>query len=346
MKWWLVILATFLTVQGCVSSATPTPTPALIPTLTPSPNAVLEGNLPPQGNLPSVRLDYALETIHYPVTGTTTREIFDSVEANGPDLDEEFQGHLTAGLAESDSSYEIKFLDYGEYCELQSALISLNLIVTLPQHSSPSSLSDLQSSRWEDFADGVAVHEQHHVDIHVERAEAFKDSVEHLSETFSDCDALEARVTSIWDRESLLNDQQQEAFHQSEEQFSQRLRGPVQQQIDDSRLQLDEYQDELTLVSSEIEELEVQIDDIEMAMQPYDAQMTAIQDRYPDLVLPPDTFDEYERLRAERNGLNDLRDGVVTRVNTLVQQHNQTIEKLNQLTEQTNQLIDGLAWLP
>ena len=143
-----------------------------------------------------------------------------------------------------------------------------------------------------------------------------------------------------------MNRQEQKTFHESEEQLSQRLREPPQQQIDDSKRKSAEYQDRLTSVSLEIERLKVQIADIDGLMQPYDAKMAAIRAQYPDLVFPSETFSEYERLLADWNGLNDQRNALITRVNDLVEQHNRTIEEFNRLTEQTNRLIDDLAWLP
>ena len=299
-----------------------------------------------QTNPPSVRLILSLDTVYYPVTGTTTQDIFDSVERNGPEVDEVSQGHFASGLTESESSYQIEFLDRGESCELQSAVINLSLVVTLPQHSSTSSLSNLQLGRWQDFAEGVAVHEQNHVDIHIDRIEAFKKRLESLSEKFSDCDSLESSAASAQGVERSLNDREQEAFHESEEQLSQRLREPVQRQINENELRLAELRDELTLVSLEIEEFEVQIDDVERSMQPYDAKISAMRDQYPDLLLPPDAFDEYERLLGGWNRLNDLRNGLITHVKALVEQHNRTVQELNRLTEQTNQIIGELAWLP
>ena len=55
-----------------------------------------------------------------------------------------------------------------------------------------------------------------------------------------------------------------------------------------------------------------------MSMQPYDARMTAINNQYPGLVLPSDIFNEYERLLAGWNALNELRSGAVDELNALV----------------------------
>ena len=81
-------------------------------------------------------------------------------------------------------------------------------------------------------------------------------------------------------------------------------------------------------------------------MRPDGITMTAIQAQYPDLVLPTDAFREYERLAGGWNALNDQRNGLITLVSVLVDQHNRTVREFNRLTEQTGQLIEELAWLP
>ena len=81
-------------------------------------------------------------------------------------------------------------------------------------------------------------------------------------------------------------------------------------------------------------------------MQPFDDQMSDIRDEYPDLKLTTATFDEYERLLADRNSLNDQRSAVVAELNGLVTSHNLAVEKLNRLAEETNRLFDEIAWLP
>ena len=132
----------------------------------------------------------------------------------------------------------------------------LDVVVTLPRHSDLTSLSGLQLDRFKAFEDGVAAHEQTHVDIVIERFEAIQARLKDLHERFSDCASLTAGVSSIWDEERLLNDQQQEAFHEREAQISERLEQPVRQRIDDNLLNLGGYQSELALLSLEIEELE------------------------------------------------------------------------------------------
>ena len=192
----------------------------------------------------------------------------------------------------------------------------------------------------------MAAHEQRHVDIFREGIEAFKRGVEQLSDISSNYDVLQSDVESLWLRESHLADQQQDEFHVSEQKISQTVREPVQEQIDSYELRLGEYQAELTRLSSQIDALGVQVDRIRGSMQPYKADMDTIEQQYPGLVLPPDTFNEYEWLRDEWNRLNGVRNSLIIQWDALVEQHNQVIEELNRLRDVTNMLLEELAWLP
>ncbi len=232
--------------------------PASIPTARQIPPAAESATVistPSESVAPRIRFDSSFETVYYLVSGTTTSAIFDSVESQGPDYEQETAGQFTAGLTENNSSYEVQFLDYGRSCGLRSAVVSLRIVVTLPQHSNTSSLSDLQRQRWLEFTKGVEVHEQTHVDIHIRRTEAFKKRMEGLSQRFSDCETLESSLRAVWDLEAALNDEQQEAFHEAEEQISRRLRDPVQLQIDGNKIRLTEFEASLDQISSEIDAL-------------------------------------------------------------------------------------------
>ena len=299
------------------------------------------------GSQVSVRLTQSLDTLYYSVTGTTTRDIFDSIKANGPDRESETPGRFTSGLTESSASYQSQFIDRRASCEITAVEIELGLVVTLPQHSDPSSLGNLQlSSRWRELAEGVRVHEQAHVDIYIEGVEAFQQRVKALPERFSDCDTLKSSLESAWETEDALTDQKQEAFHESEALLSLELRGPVQRKIDDNELTLVRLREELASASTEIEALRGQIASLDGAMQPYDAQIAAIRAEYPDLELPTATFNEYERLLGEWSNLNDQRNALVAELNALVESHNRTVEELNRVAEETNQMVDEIAWLP
>ena len=284
--------------------------------------------------------------MYYAVVGTTTRDIFDPVDSNGPEHDEESDGRFTSGLTEADPSYQYHFLDDGRTCKIDGGVISLDLVITLPQHADPSSLSNLQLSRWQDFARRVELHEDQHASIHLDRADSFKRRVEKISQTYPDCDALKDTIATIWNEERLLDDQQQESFHDREEETSRSLRGPVQQQIDDLEERRDGINKDLASWSLEIDRLKGDVEGVEKSMQPLKSQIDAIQEEYPDLVLPQDVFSKYDALVAEFNGLNDERNGLVVLLNAVVDQRNDAVKQFSALTSQLNQLIDELNWVP
>ena len=317
--------------------ALPTATPVPAPEPTPQPP-----------DPPAISFTHTLNTVYYTVSGRTTDEIFGSVESNGPDFQGVSQGQFTSGLTQSAPSYESTFLDGRDSCALQSVMINVDLVVTLPRHSNTSSLPNLQLTRWQNFVDRVAEHEQRHVDIYVETIEGFKNTVEDLPQTFSDCNALEARLASIWERQLALDDEQQNAFHESEEQLARTASEPLQERIDANALKLAELQDELTLSALQITQYQTQIDDLAESISDYDARLLRnLQARLSGRLTAAaqaDTFTADSLSRARRR-LNDGRNELIGDLNELVQQHNETVEESNRLIKQANLVIDQLAWL-
>jgi predicted secreted Zn-dependent protease len=76
-------------------------------------------------------------------------------------------------------------------CRLASADITLRFVVTLPEHASPESLSEEQFTRWQTAAKRVALHEQTHVDIHIENAHALERKLTTVAlGNFASCESL------------------------------------------------------------------------------------------------------------------------------------------------------------
>lgn len=303
------------------------------------------GSGPSSAGAPEVRLTTSLETVYYKVDGLTTKEIFNSVEADGPELDGLAEGKLASGLTEDESSFQWEFVEYSAYCELEFVEIRVNLVVTLPEHAHPEALSVGQSARWRAFAEEVAAHEQRHVDIHLERMTSFKATLEGFPARFSDCDALASRVELAWDVERDLDEQQQEAFHRSEEQRTQLVTGPFRGQVDVNQGELDRLDRRLDQLSAETQELKSLVVGIEGQAGPLMQGMESIRREYPSLTLPTDVFETFQRLLSEWNRLNDRRNDLIAEINGLVALRNQAVAEINMLVEETNLLLEEIAWL-
>ncbi|PZC46636.1 MAG: putative secreted Zn-dependent protease [Chloroflexi bacterium] len=292
-----------------------------------------------------VNISTSFETVYYTVNGQTTEEIFDSVRTNGPEA-EVADGHFAAGLTENAVSFQYAFQDGPGYCQIESVNISLDLTVTLPRHAAESSLSAIQSGHWRDFEARIAVHEQRHVDIHLQRIAIFKTHVESLPVRAADCNTLENTLTLAWRDEKVINDQAQDAFHQEEALESEAVRTPLLNQISQHLAERDRLQVEIDSVSLELERLRSEITNLGQQTQPLTERIADIQAAYPDLTLPPDVFTEYSALQDSYNAINDQRDFLVDRLNSLVNQHNKNVAEFNRLTALANTLTEDLNWLP
>jgi hypothetical protein len=54
-----------------------------------------------------------IETGFYPVYSTETSDIFGSIDVNGPEVQDELEGHFTAGLTEYQASLEYETIVSG-----------------------------------------------------------------------------------------------------------------------------------------------------------------------------------------------------------------------------------------
>ena len=292
-----------------------------------------------------VQLSVSYRVRYYYVDGTDAKEIFADVEAKGPDSDAETVGHFTSGLTEHNGNFEVQTLRDRASCWLDSGAIHQELVVTLPRHLNPASLSPVIRRRISEFERRVADHEQTHVDIHIEEMRATAGGLDQLA-THATCEALTKKIDEVWDEGARIDDQRQEAFHQEEDRTSRALRAPIEREIELNRQQTSLLVQTADSLSLELDNLRAKIEETEKLIRPFKEGMDAIEARYPDLTLPKEAFDEYETLMGEWDLRNDARNVLVDEVNQRVALHNDAIEAHNSLAEERNRLTDILNWLP
>src|SRR5207247_520740 len=114
-----------------------------------------------------VVLKTSSSTRYYSVRGTTTGVIFDDIERNGLF---DTKARRAIGLTSGEWSIDWRGIETRPgLCSPESMTITLNLVVTLPQHDQLNDLSRDIRTNWQRFAARVAAPEQRHVDIHVNR---------------------------------------------------------------------------------------------------------------------------------------------------------------------------------
>ena len=328
----------------------PEPTPTLAPPPTSVPTARATTTSRP-GASPVVedgRLGFTsdLDTRYYPVFGTETSAIFASIEANGPTLGSEPDGAFSSGLTEYEGLLDYELEDSSGYCRIDSGSVTLSLVVTLPRHEQLGELASDLASRWSRFQQGVTEHEQRHVDIFLDAMRSARESIEALSGRFPGCAELERSVTDAWDRSFEANEARQEAFHQEEAERSRALRGPLQLAIAENQARVDTLDAQIGAWSRDSDRLGSSIDALVEAMRPYSERMDEIRERYPDLVLPQDLFEEYDGLYSTWSSLNEEHSDLVSDFNAIADLHNAATEEVNEIQSETNALIEEMNWLP
>ncbi len=297
--------------------------------------------LPPTPQREWVMLKTSSSTQYYWVRGTTTGAIFDDIERNGLF---DVNARRAVGLTSAKWSIDWKGTETRQvFCSPESMTITLNLVVTLPQHDQLNDLSQDIRTNWQRFAAAVAAHEQRHVDIYLNGAKTMKTRMEAILTKSSSCSELENGIRSIWAGQQAETEKAQDQFHLEDEARFQNDRKPLQGQIDINRTRV-------TAMNSEIRGLEQTLDDLKRQRDTTHARIDAVKaEMAKSGASPPNcsqsrltnriqaSCQQYNALVAAYNALVDQYNGVVSRRNNLADEHNRVVAV-------TNSLIEALNW--
>ena len=238
-------------------------------------------------------VETSASTTYYSVRGTTTAAIFAAIDANGL---VETGGRRAVGVTTADWKLTSGDVDVRAVpCVFPSLTVTLHLVVTLPRHEAPEVLPGDLRDRWERFVARVAAHEQHHVDIYLEGANAMKARLEALRTAVS-CADLEKAIDAEWRAQQADIERRQTEFHATDEATARSEREAVQARLDGTRAQLEPVEAEIRRVDTELADLRRQVD---AGRADLVTQYNALAGRRRALE------EEYTRLAADANGLID-----------------------------------------
>lgn len=229
------------------------------------------------GGAARVALDLRRVLEHYEVEGTTATEIFDSIDAHGPDGPD---GKAVGLTRMQGGAYSYARDERSGRCVVTS--LEATLTITLPRLTT-TPLPEPIYERWRDYSAAVAAHEQRHADIYADAALRVAERLRSL-QPFADRSAMEAAFTSAWTTEMGSAERSNRDFHRREAQD----------------------------VALEREIVTNQLQRVERDLEARAARLKAQEQRFPDLRLPPDEYRQHEADRvgyaeglAERAGLID-----------------------------------------
>lgn len=296
--------------------------------------------LPPTPQREWVILEISRSTQYYSVRGTTTGAIFEHIERNGL-FDN--QARRAIGLTSVEWNTDWKGTEtWPASCSLESMTVVLNVVVTLPQYDQLGDLSQNIRTNWQRFTEGVAAHEQRHVDIYLNGAKTMKTRMEAIPTKSLSCSELENAIRSIWASHQAETERAQNEFHLEDEAKIENDRRPLQGQIDIS-------QTRLTAINSEIRGLDQSLDDLERDRNTTHARIDAAKAELGKSGASLQTCSQsrvtsriqllcqqYNMLVAAYNALVDQHNGAGSRRNYLADEHSRVVAVINGLIESLN----------
>jgi predicted secreted Zn-dependent protease len=248
---------------------------------------------PPAPPRQPVVVETSVSTRYYPVRGTTTPTIFAAIDANGL---VETSGQRALGLTSSEWKLTSGDVDVRAVpCVFPSLTVTLHLVVMLPRHETPDDLPADLRDRWERFVARVAAHEQRHIDIYLEGAQAMKARLE-ATRTAVSCADLEKAIDAAWRAQQADIERAQAEFHAEDETRARSEREALQARLDGTRARLEPMDAEIRRLDAELADLRRQVD---AGRADLVAQHNALAGRRGARA------DEYNRLAADANGLID-----------------------------------------
>lgn len=278
-----------------------------------------------------------LSTVYYDVYGATTDAIFSYIEQNGPT---DGEGKRGSGLTSVVWGYEWQGGAANDQCAIRSMTIRADMTVTLPRHAAIAQLSESTLRHWNRYAEGVAGHEQTHVDIYEDGAENLKKLMQTLPPQVS-CEELEVQIGRTWAAEQTRINQRQTDFHSIEAERLAAAREPIEAQIEKNR--------------ADLNSLQVQIDQLDQTLRSLRGQIDALAGRIDDLYAEINRVEQSNLPTPEKQAqlarLTQQRNDQIAYHNQLVEQHNSTLRRRGQLAGQygtllttTNQLVEDFNW--
>jgi predicted secreted Zn-dependent protease len=287
-----------------------------------------------------VTLRTSTSTQYYPVSGVTTRAIFDAINGNGVS---DGKGRPAVGLTTAHWELGGVLWSGPSSCDNASVTIGLKVVVTLPQLGRADGRSSDVEARWQRFAARVAAHEQRHVDIYLDGAQVMKARMETAPGRPSSCAALQTAIQRIWTSQQAEIEENQEHFHLEDEARLQTDRLALQAQVDTDKARLSAIEAEIRTGDLSLEDLRRQVDVTRSQIDVLEAEMRRSASA-PSSCSEPRPAPGIDTLCQEYESLGKAHRALVERHNRMIERRRALVEEHTRIRAITNDLIEALNW--
>jgi predicted secreted Zn-dependent protease len=293
-----------------------------------------------------VKVQTSTATKFYPVTGTTTRAIFEQIEGAGL---ADHHGLRAAGLTSADWRVAGQTLDrrsYGVACAPLRVSFTLSIVVTLPRHEQPDGLSEELRTRWDRYASRIASHEQRHVDIYLDAAKTLKSRTDAFLKRreWSSCADFETALKALLNEHTVDAKKRQDQFDIDDRATFELDRKPLQTQLDAHRARLSRLESEMRDLAATASDLSRKSQDARSAIESANAELlksrASCAQRQVAGQVRAICLRHEQSLQAAVAAHNTL----VEQHNAAIQRHNELADEFNRLSAETNTIIDTLNW--
>ena len=289
---------------------------------------------------PSISLDTKVTTSYYAVHGTSSNDIFASIQAQG--LRDGDSGARASGLTSYQPTFNWTRREMKKSCAIDTMTISVLLDMTVPRHSQPDALDAATRKRWDEFAASVASHEQIHVDIYLRGAQRIKEQMAALGDRPS-CGELDQDIKQTWDDFGVVVDREQQEFHAREDARIEAALAPLRVRIQQNESQLAQMSGRIDALNATAAALQSQLRAAEAQMATLMSQMDQIESMYRG-TPPPFAVERYAALRQQYNETVPRQNTLARQYNSAIVDYNNQVDAYNRLIAETSGLIESYNW--
>lgn len=257
----------------------------------------------------------------YDVRGDTADAVFSSIGKKGLG---NTPGRAASGLTESKLSYSLESTYGGNKpCRILSLQLRLDIVVTLPRHASPNTLSANARRNWEIYATAVEAHEYRHVEIELRGLEELSTrlhrSIREGRITAPGKSACANYVDELLSQQRTLTRSRHEEFHRESAREVRDLQA-------EARRRLEAFDDETRQDRGTLAEFDQLIRTVRIE---YENEVAELQQL---------TYGQ----RAEAQAAAAM---LVEELNAAIAQRNALVESIEERLVARNALVEDLLWI-